>query len=280
MPKPTGPLTEAPSRNHLGYYHTPYGKFLSVTTIIDKAIAKPELQFWYAKEAAQCAVDNIPLLARARGDAARVEAYEWIRDAARRIKDDAADKGSAIHRAISAHILDAPSPDLDPDYLPFMAAFGNFLHDWAPEWEATEMVVANPGDGWAGTCDWWAWIQHPDHGRVLVVGDTKTGKPDTKRKKGCYPEAAVQLSGYKNATVGWLRDGTEVTPPRAEHAVILHIRPDYYPDRGYALLDVQTGPEYYAWFLACRDVATGVKTLAGKAIGAPLTPPNRLPEVA
>lgn len=281
MAKNTAPLTEAPKRNRLGYYNTPYGRFLSVTTILDKGVPKPALPFWAAREVAQCAIDNIPMLARVRGEAARVEAFDWLKGAADRKRDEAGDLGTAIHAAINANILGAPSPEPTDDQAPFMAAFDRFVTDWQPEWEATELVVAHPEDGWAGTCDWWAWLNLPDLGRTLVCGDTKSGKPDKKRKKGTYPEAALQLSAYRRAKVAWLRDGTEVEPPHADHAVVLHLRPDYYPGKGYALLPIDTSDAVYSWFRHAQGVAAGEKNLAKDVIGQAYTlPGSDLQEVA
>jgi hypothetical protein len=266
-------LDAAPYRNRLGYYVTPYGRFLSVTTIISKGVPKPALPFWAANETARAALDNVPMLARARTDAARIEAYDFLRGAANRVRDDAGDLGTAIHAAINADILGKPWPEPTDEQRPFLQAFHRFVADWHPEWEATELVVAHPEDEWAGTCDWWAWLNLPDLGRTLVCGDSKSGKPDRQREKPTYPETAMQLSAYRRAKVAWLRDGTEVEPPRAEHAVVLHLRPDHYPARGYALAPVDTSDDVYRWFLAARDVARGDKELAKTAIGEPFPYP-------
>lgn len=271
----TATLTEAPSRNRLGWYHTPYGRYLSVTTILDLGINKKGLQDWYAWEAAQCAIQNLPMLARVRGDKARRDAAIFLAGEAERIRDEAGDLGSAIHADINASILGIERPEPSEEQAPFMAAFRQFVADWQPEWEATELVVANPEDGWAGTADWWAWLNLPGVGRTLVAGDSKSGKPDKRRDKATYPAAAMQLSAYRRGTVGWLRDGTEVVPPKADHAVILHLRPDHYPDTGgYALVPVDTSDEVYQWFLSARAVALGERAMAAKVIGEPYALPT------
>ncbi|GLW91817.1 hypothetical protein [Actinokineospora globicatena] len=255
------PLTEAPSRNRLGYYNTPHGRFLSVTTILEHGVPKPALPHWAAREVAQCAVDNLPRLARVRGRSAREEAFTWLRNAAETKKKDAAALGGAVHNAIEAIVLGEPAQEPTEEEAPFVDAFHRFVAEHRPVWEATELVVAHPEDGWAGTADWWAVL--PRIGRVVVLGDNKTGK-------GVYDDAGLQMSAYRRATVGWLRDGTEVEPPRADQAVVLHLRPDKYPDTGYRLYPMDTGDDVYAAFRHAQGVAHYKKTVAKSVVGDPI----------
>jgi hypothetical protein len=265
-------LTEAPSRNRLGYYNTPYGRFLSVTNVLDHGVPKPALVHWAAREVARSAVENIPMLARARGRTKREEAFEWLRRAAEVKRDNAAELGSAVHNVIEAHVLGEPIPEPPPEQLPFIEAFHGFVADHKPVWEATELVVCNPDDGWAGKADWWATL--PRLGRVVVLGDNKTGK-------GVYDDACLQLSAYRRATVGWLRDGTEVVPPSADRAYVLHLRPDKYKDTGYRLYPMDTSDEVYATFRHAQAVALFKKGLAKKVVGDPIVlEDNETAEVA
>lgn len=254
---------KAPPKRTSGYYDTPSGKLMSVTTILGAGIPKPALVHWAALEVAKSAVDNLPTLVKVRGQRQRDEAVTWLKRAAESKRDTAANLGSAVHAAVESLILDEPRPEPTDEQLPFLAAFDRFCRDWHPQWEATEMVVANPDDGWAGTADWWATI--PDLGSALVLGDWKTGK-------GVYAEAALQLSAYLRATVGWLKDGTEVEPPRADRAVVVHLRPDKYPDTGYRVLPLDTSDAVYAAFRSAQQVAEYVKTLADQLVGEPVNP--------
>lgn len=271
-PAVTKQLTEAPSRNRLGYYNTPYGRFLSVTNVLDHGVPKPALPHWAAREVARCAVDNIPKLARARGRGAREELFNWLRNAAETKRDDAAALGSAVHNVIEAHVLGEPIPEPAPEQMPFIVAFHRFVADHRPEWEATELVVCNPEDGWCGKADWWARL--PRLGRVLLLGDNKTGK-------NVYDDAGLQLSAYRRATVGWLRDGTEVVPPKADEAYVLHLRPEKYEDTGYRLYPMDTSEEVYAAFRHAQGVAMFKKGLAKKVVGEPVVlDDNETAEVA
>jgi hypothetical protein len=251
----------APKRDRSGHYNTPRGKFMSVTTILSNGIPKPNLVHWAACEVARSAVDNLPKLVRVRGQQQREEAFDWLRRAAETKRDTAANLGSAVHSAVEAIILGEPKPEPSDEQKPFLAAFDRFVADWAPQWESTELVVANPDHGWAGTLDWLATLD--GLGPVLVLGDWKTGK-------GVYAEAALQLAAYRRATVGWMSNGTEVEMPYAERAVVVHLRPDNYPDTGYRVIPVDTSDRVYAAFRSAQQVAEYAKTLADQLVGEPL----------
>ena len=242
------PAGQAPIRDDEGWYHLPDGTAcMSVTTLIEHGIPKPGLVHWAAIEVARCAISAIPQLSRLRGETARDDAYEWLRRAAERKRDEAAEFGGAIHDHVEARILGAPTPRPTDEQRPFIAAFDRFLDDHQPEFEATELVVANPADRWAGRLD--AIGKLPRYGDDLLTIDWKTGRK-------VYDESALQLSGYRRATVGWLKDGTPVEPPATTGGVVVHIRPDVHEKTGgYRLYRADTSDEVYASFLAARDVA-------------------------
>lgn len=261
--KPGDKLEAAPSR-YRGYYSTPYGRFRSVTTILDGGLAMPNLPFWYAREASLRAVDNIPKLSRLRGQTARDEAARWIAKAATEKRDAAADLGSWVHALAEARVLGAPYPKPNDDQKPYVDAVEQFLLDHDPEFEATEMTVAHPEDGWAGTGDAWLRLPRTRFGNTLLLGDWKTSKKAREK-------TALQCSAYQRARVGWLKDGTEVVPPAADNAVLIHIRPDLYPDTGYAVIPLDTSDAVYAQFLKVRDIdKEWTRGLQKTALGEPL----------
>lgn len=257
---------QAPTRGRDGWYTLPDGtRCLSVTNVIKHGVPK-DLMGWAAWMVASEAVESVPRLARLRGEAARKQMVQWLKGAPDRKRDTAAELGTSVHDAVEAIILGQPAPEPTAEQAPFMAAFAQFVADHRPVFEATEITLAHPGHGWAGRGD--VWLTLPEIGPALLAGDWKTGS-------GAYPEAALQLSAYRRAEVGWLRDGTEVEPPKTEGAVVVHIRPDKYPDVGYAVYPVQTGDDVYAVFRAAQQIAAwtmrdGAGAL-GKAVAAPLT---------
>lgn len=276
---------EAPRRNRAGYYPVPVGTTLadgtvldkkvecmSVTTIISNGVPKPALVHWAAAEVARAALDSLPRLVKVRGQSARDEAFNWLRRAAEQKRDTAANLGTAVHDVVEANILGAPRPELPVEQEPFLQAFANFVADHTPEWEATEMVLANLIDRWAGKCD--AVAHLPLVGEGLTLIDWKTGK-------GVYGDAALQLSAYRRPQIGWTKDGTQIVPPATERAVIVHLRPEKYPERGYAVYPANTSDATYGSFLAARDVALGwIKGGADAALGEALPYPKISEEVA
>lgn len=272
--RPSGP----PKRDRSGFYtHPTTGeRYLSVTSVLSAGIPKPALFHWAAIESAQCAVDNIPMLVRARGEAARAEVREWIRHAAERKRDTAADLGTTIHGIVEARLLGQPTPELTDEQAPFVEAFDRFLDAWQPEFEASELVVAHPEHRWAGTLDAIARIPALDDG--LLVVDWKTGK-------SVYPEVSLQLAAYHRATTGWLRDGTEVVPPQSIGAAVLHIRPRELPggeELGYALRRVDVSDQHYEVFRAAQVIAEATRRdgLLDQALGDVLASPSEKAAVA
>lgn len=261
----------APKRGRNGFYTLPDGtKCLSVTNVISKGVPK-DLLGWATWEVATLAVESVPRLVKVRGATARREAVAWLKDAANRKRDVAADLGSIVHDLAEARVLGTPMPEPTPEQSPFVGAFENFLADHEPVYHATEMTVANPEHGWAGRGDGWAEL--PLLGEGIAVIDNKTGK-------NAYPEAALQLGAYRRATVGWLDDGTEVVPPTAVRGYVLHIRPDKYPDRGYALIPVDTSDEVYEFFRAAQRVAEWSMTRSKSVLGELVEVPAVAEEVA
>lgn len=246
------PPAGVPVRDNHGYYHMADGrKLISVTTVINHGIPKPELIESAAYEVARCAMDWVTRIVRARTDDDRTDVLRWLQNAANRKRDAGAALGVAVHGHAEAHALDAPSAEPTVEQLPFVAAFARFCQRWRPRWEAAEMVLANYSHGWAGTGDAWVWLTLPDVGPepVLVLVDWKSGR-------NVYPEAALQLAAYIRAEVGFLRDGAPVTPPRAQHAAVVHIRPGKYAG-GYAVKRVDVSDETYEFFRNAQRTAEG-----------------------
>jgi hypothetical protein len=181
---------EPPRRGRDGFYTLGSGeKLLSVTNIIKFGVPL-DLTGWTAWEVASLAVESVPRLSRVRGASARRDAVNWLKGAADRKRDTAGDLGTAIHDAIENHILGQPAPEPTDEQKPFMDAFARFLENERPEFEATEMVLAHPEDGWAGKAD--VWMTLPNIGSAMLLGDWKSGS-------GVYSSAALQLYGGRSA---------------------------------------------------------------------------------
>jgi hypothetical protein len=261
-----------------GWYRDPVTgvKLRRVTTILDQGCSKAPLVFWSANFTAQTAIDNLPqLIASSRTRQEREETYDWLRKAHIRRKDERADVGTAVHRLIEAHVLGTPIPaDLlnDEELAPYVDNFLAFVRDWEIEFEASEMVVGNYEDGYAGTLDYLyrsrliaLLLKVPV--QTLFEGDTKTG--GELDVKGVYAEAALQMAAYRRAKVCWLRDGTQLPMPAVHSTgIVLHLRPE-----GYRLIPVECGDEVFAAFQHIQKVAEWTSGLAKTVLGRALQLP-------
>lgn len=268
------------------YYTLPDGRrLLSVTTGIEKGIPKPGLQYWYANTVARVALEMTPRIVRARGKSARQELYEELRRAPNTTKDAAGDRGTLIHIVAESKILGTPMAPVDEKDQPYVDAFLNFYDREQPEYEATELVVANVDDGWCGTLDaavklvrlaarnpHIAWLQG------LVAIDYKTGND-------VWGEAGLQMAAYRRATHAWLKDGTPVEPPKTLGAVVVHLKPETvvqraqgpvtvgYADTGYRVVPIDTSDAMYEAFLSAHNTARKwTKAVSENAVGEPFEP--------
>lgn len=264
-----------PRRSKSGYYRCHVtGEYLrSVTTILGKGSPKEALIHWAGNLVAETALDSLPYLVKAsRRAEERKEAYDWLRRAHTRKKDERADLGSAVHSLIEAHVLGTPVPEEienDPELAPYLGHFRDFVRDFEVVFEASEMVVANYTQQYAGTLDYLLRSPHIAGG-ALLMGDTKTG--GELDVKGVYPEAGVQMAAYAHAEYGWLRNGDRVPFPRDVHevGVVLHLRPE-----GYRLIPVRCGPEVFDAFRHVRHVADFNTDLAPNVVGNALPVPTK-----
>jgi hypothetical protein len=279
--KVKGPV---PARQTNGYYadHATGDRLRSVTTILSGGVPKPALVHWAGNMCTDAAIDVLPqLVVASRYPEQLAELRAWIRKAHTRKKDERAEVGSAAHTIIESRILGTPLPAavkvgdeewaLDgPELKPYVDNFLRMEREWRPRWTASEMVVANPEDGYAGTLDYMIGADGPigDALRAMgydvdpkgdLMGDTKTGgdwvipegggEPRPKilgsgHVHGVYPEAGLQMSAYRRATVAWVRDGSRVPmPATAEVGVVLHLRPE-----GYRLYPARCGDLEYSYF--------------------------------
>ena len=268
-----------PRRDRRGYYRCPVTgrELMSVTTILSKGSPKEALIFWAGNLVAETALEHLPRLVKAsRTPETRRDAYDWLRRAHTRKKNERADVGSAVHRLIEAEVLGTPVPqDLldNPEMRPYIAHFREFVDAFEVEFTASEMVVANYTVGYAGTLDYMF------RSRVIsqlwglpldteFMGDTKTG--GELDKKGVYPEAALQQAAYRRGEFCWLRDGSRVPmPPAHEIGLVLHLRPE-----GYRLVPVRCGDDVFQAFTFVQGVAGFHTSLAPHVVGDALTPPS------
>ncbi|MFE2967504.1 hypothetical protein ACFXKC_28300 [Streptomyces sp. NPDC059340] len=289
-PAPTGPdRIPKPSQ---GWYRDKVtgAKLRRVTTILEQGCAKGDaLTYWAGNITAETAMDNLPYLVRSSlFPDQRSEAYDWLRRAHIRKKDERADVGTAVHDLIEAKVLGVPMSEelLNSEELaPFLDHFLRFVEEWKVEFEASEMVVGHYEHGYAGTLDYLvrskliaaalaAYFDTEVPADSVFCGDTKTG--GELDVKGVYPEASLQMSAYRNAKVAWLRDGSTVPMPATFWAgVVLHLRPE-----GYRLIPAVVDDGVFDAFLTIKKAAEWTSGLSKTVIRPALTLPATTEERA
>ncbi len=230
-------------------------RFWSVTTLIGAGLPKPVLVNWAKKVTAEYAVEHIDALNALVADDPKA-AIDWLKGAAYRQRDAAADLGSLVHDACEAHVLGRPYPTWTDEQAPFMESFLGFLRDFAPDFEAVEAPCFSDKHRYAGTMDAIAVI---DGVRYLL--DWKTGK-------GVYPEVGLQLAAYRFSEmfIG-LPDGDLTPMPAVDAAAVVHIRPE-----GYEFVPVRADEEVFRAFLFVREVARFAMETADSIVGPPTLP--------
>ncbi|MBD2760051.1 hypothetical protein IEE94_11085 [Yimella sp. cx-573] len=257
------------------YTHPQSGEqLISVTNVLSVSCAKPALVPWAAKIAAEWAVEHLPSLVKM----SRTDPDQATKDIKAQVtvaRDKAADLGSAVHAAAERHALG--QPPIDDEYAeqvkPFLSQYLRFLDEFGIDLgehiEATEMTVANPALGYAGTLDLLLWLpvtvdlevsakeakrtgaatvkvkRLPDGERALWLVDIKTSS--TRAATSVYGEYALQLAGLRFATEMWLPDDTvrKFTAPIVGCAV-LNLRP-----RTYELIPLPAWTDERNAFAAC-----------------------------
>lgn len=251
------------------YAHPTSGQqLISVTNALSVGCAKPALVPWAAKIVAEEAIDQLPILTHRL----RTEDPETVRkDLSKSVtvaRDKAADMGSRVHALAEAHVLgvELPHEDGDEDCAPFteqlLRFFTDFDVDLQRDVEATELTVAYPSLGYAGTLDLLVRLPLDGH----IPGST-TKRVDDPAKRGLflvdykssltraatsvYGEYALQLTALRKAREAWMPDGEIVPVPKGiVGTAVLNLR-----RRTYELIPLPSGDAEWTAFQGCLAIA-------------------------
>lgn len=228
-------------------------RYWSATTIIGGGLPKPALIPWGMKAVAEGGVKEAEVLQVMlrqcqTPDECKLGNFcdpchstvSWLKGLPYSKRDKAAELGTYVHDAVEAHILDKPMPTWPPAVRARLKSFEQFLADYEPTYleGMTEASVYSRQYRYAGTLDA---ILEVDGRRLLV--DYKTGG------KAIYEDVALQLAAYRYAEFIAAPDGSEVPMPEVDGCAALHL-----PEAGYEFVDVQAGPEEFAFFLHVKEV--------------------------
>ena len=216
------------TRNRYGYELD--GERLKRVTTLLQGIPKGWLGTWAAKMVAEFAVDH----RNAWAELPRTDAIKLLKGAPWSKRDDAGDRGTAIHAALEAYTRGEPIPTtLNEDEAACTRATTDFLTVRAGRALATELTVINLTMGYAGTLDLWE------------IKDGVSWILDYKSSSGIYAEHAVQQVAYQRAEFAvvqkkqtgdekWVGKLIPWGPHVAERLGIVHVKPDgakLYPIR-------------------------------------------------
>lgn len=234
----------------------------SVTAIAGKAEDKGGLIDWAAKSVATCAIDEAAELSRIRRLEGDDAAFEWLWNAANRLRDGASVKGSDLHDVADRMTSGQEMPEyLDPN-IKFMAEnVLAFLVEYGVETIHSEARLAHRTMGYAGTTDQIAVV--PQYGAKSILVDWKTSQSMYRSPMFSHGKNAMQLSAYSHAEVIWWDDKTEDDMPdiNPEIGLIVMIRPEGYKVYDYDL--TRAWPQFeraldsYHWWRNVAELSRG-----------------------
>lgn len=297
----TNPIQTDDLDGRTHYTHPITGELLvRVTTVLDTTEGKPWLPPWAAKLAAEYAVDNIKVLLALLEHDGRDAAVKLVKDEAKRLRELKADAGTYVHDVAEALILwaspegdgrDIPIPPLpehlegvlyddDPieDVVDWMCTgFTNFVADWNPIFEASEMTVYNQDLKVAGTLDTIVVLENfaltPDGKIVYRPGSRLVLCVDFKTGKHLNVTVKEQLAAYRRMKEALLPLGQVVPMLPTDVGAVLHLRPEHKD--GYRLMPVKRADDARAWNLFRRDVEIYLgRSEIGAKVGKVARPPR------
>lgn len=220
-----GPRLQRINRGSNHWYKLDGDYAIGVTTALGDGLPKPALVNWAAKTAATYAADHREWLTQA---GTREEIIELVSTAHTRDRDQAANKGTIVHRYAEQLARDGRA-DLDEAHgflQPHVEAYARFLDDADIDTVALECPMANTAHRYCGTGDLFArskpissLLGLPDD--ALLYVDLKTNR------SGVFAEAGLQCLAYTRCDL-WQPDGpaSEQPMPDILGAVVVHVTPD------------------------------------------------------
>jgi hypothetical protein len=220
----------------------------SVTTILGGGIPK-KLHYWSAKQVARFAIDhkksweNLPDRA----------AFELLKEAPWRYRDEKGEVGDAVHDAIEAFANGEPMPEFkDARARGCAAAAVKFLEAHPHEVLHTEVTIYSRKYCYAGSTDRIILYDFRDgRGPVPTVLDWKTSN-------NLYDDVALQLVAYARGDFIADEDSDdELVLPKIEDGIAVHLK----PDGKFTAIPFALDDALFNLFLEAKGVANREKTL-------------------
>jgi hypothetical protein len=278
----------------------------SVTTIIDAAVAKGDaLLNWAVGVTAERVADQLDHVRNrldTEGRAAAVKYIKGLRWQLHGLVSDA-DLGTIAHGLFDQYALSGHRPEVDPELHPHFRSEGTLLHDddmlnlgrmldqfdrwlneYQPTYNATEVVVYHPDQGYAGQADAFVTLDG-----VPLIADYKTSRKTYDWKGNVrtpYSEVGLQLAAYRHATdaavfrarrysnrsrryylLSQAERDAALPVPAVEGGIAIKITPEHL-----GVYPVKCGPDQFEVFKFCQEVARWSFNDASHVVGNPMPP--------
>jgi hypothetical protein len=219
-----------------GHSYSLDGKPVSgVTTILGKALPKPALVGWAAREVAEFVCSRRDILTQLSDE----ELVDLCKGAPFRERDKAANRGTEVHHLAEklAHGLEVDVPEELSGHVDSHIAF---LEKFEPSEALLERPVFNRHYRYAGTLDMLCRIE--EYGRCLL--DIKTNR------SGPFGETALQMAAYGHAEVYVDVDGNEQPMPEIDFYGVVWVRAD-----GFDFYRYEVTEREWKQFLFCAQTS-------------------------
>ena len=234
----TQPKIETVEVNGKRHYIHPNNKKIkvpSVTSVIDM-LPSHFLRDWNSKVTAQAAVHEFEYVKEMVESGHSHKAIEWLKSAAKRELNKAADVGDRVHNTIEQIILTGKW-DVDEEIEPYINGFYEFCDRFEPEWLFVEKPIFSLTHLYAGSFD------------AIVKINKKNFILDLKTtRSGISAKVAMQLAAYANADVMFI-DGNEVELPEIHAGAALWLRPEHW-----AFQPLRIDEDIFLTFLSLRRI--------------------------
>jgi hypothetical protein len=189
--------------------------------------------YWAAKVSAETAVRD----RKVWEEMPESSAIDWIKQAHRRDRDAAANRGTEVHR-LAEEMRDGAELDVPEELVGHVDSYVQFLADFAPEPLVIEGVCGSRKHHYMGTFDS---IEDMLGERWLL--DIKTNR------SGPFGEVALQLAAYRSAEFLLDAEGREQPMPAVDRCGVVWVT-----DTGYELFEFQAGAAEFRSFLYVQQV--------------------------
>lgn len=209
-------------------------KIPGVTTIID-VLDKPALRNWYARTAAERAVNEWDAI----GQMPVAERLTYIQYGPKDRVQAAALRGTQIHD-LGEKLARGEEVDVPDEHVGPVEAYARWMDRWDIEPIAAETPLCSVTYGYGGTADLWGRVGKRD-GAVALL-DIKTGS-------GVYDETGLQLAAYRYSEIIQPEKGVEIATPAVDMVYVAHVGPD-----DVRMLPVTADSEVFRTFLYLAHV--------------------------